>query len=620
MNPKHRQAKQKNSSSRSSFPPQSCQRARETRFANSLQATAVLERSGQGMMRQLRRDAFARVQAQHGNAHVQRFVHSRPTALQRVEDEAPVSASVAASTEDQTTELAADEENDWLSLIYEQGTAALDGVVAMIDNAAETLGELVSDFGATATAALPEAAQPAADAPAESEPLEPGAAALASAIASGERNANILTDIVFYARYPERQDKPIDPNTEKDLIAVWKEIYSNEVKPALAAPVQDAPEQTPGQETPAGETEAPVAVDPGESGPVEALLAALADHDEIQAINAVVVSLTEIQNAIDGPDSDENGNEKKLSTRKLWQAIEDTSQYALYKEGSDEQHDQMVALLATAREQVSGLTTQSLQSVVPEITDEQTAQIIGYYHRHLNTLTPFFTQQANMDVLHKGGRDTAWKRTCNVTSLSMVLLSLGVGADAFSGDRTTLVNIAQHLEPSITSWEHLMSLRMPDFVQFVAVYTEYKDGPEEGFGDRVDKARDTVAPKVSTTLDIFTAIVQYFGVERTHSGYIDSHGTAIRTNKDLAADKQLDPNSFKTSKFKADVVSKVSPWIDAGGQIVVNRPGHYLRLQNFDDSGVTFDDPGDEGKNFHVSWDESNKIGHFRSWQVFEKG
>jgi hypothetical protein len=64
---------------------------------------------------------------------------------------------------------------------------------------------------------------------------------------------------------------------------------------------------------------------------------------------------------------------------------------------------------------------------------------------------------------------------------------------------------------------------------------------------------------------------------------------------------------------------EVTPWINQGGQIVVNRPGHYLRLQSIDDSGVTLDDPGDEGKNYHVTWAESNSIGHFRSWQVFKK-
>ncbi|MCB0005253.1 MAG: hypothetical protein KDE04_02330, partial [Anaerolineales bacterium] len=414
-----------------------------------------------------------------------------------------------------------------------------------------------------------------------------------------------LTDIVFYARYPDRQGKPIDPKTEKDVVATWRGILNSEVKPALAGPVPEGP----AAETPVA---APVGAQP-DAGALAPLLDQLKGQEPVKAIEDIVTSLTEIQANVDSP-----GADTSKWSKKLWEAIPDTSLHKLYKEGSDAQYDEMTALLGSARELVSGLTTAALQAIVPEISDTQTAQIIGYYHQQLNTLTPFFTQMANMNILHKGKSD-AWRRTCNVTSLSMVLLSLGVGADAFNGDKDLLVKIANHLEPSINSWDNLMALRMPDFVQFVAVLTEYKDGPDEGFGTRVDAARDTVAPKVSTTLNIFTAIVKYFGVNRVHSGEIDSKGTAKRKNEDLPADKQLDPESFKTETFKADVMREVTPWINQGGQIVVNRPGHYLRLQSIDDSGVTLDDPGDEGKNYHVTWAESNSIGHFRSWQVFKK-
>lgn len=93
--------------------------------------------------------------------------------------------------------------------------------------------------------------------------VEPGAAALAAALAQGEREINALTNIVFYARHPDRQNSPIDPNNEPDAVKEWRTIRDAEVKPALAAPppvptptepMEPAPDAAaPGPETPEGE-------------------------------------------------------------------------------------------------------------------------------------------------------------------------------------------------------------------------------------------------------------------------------------------------------------------------------------------------------------------------------
>jgi hypothetical protein len=56
-----------------------------------------------------------------------------------------------------------------------------------------------------------------------------------SAARSGPRDVNQLSDLVFFARYPDRQGRLIDPRQEPGLAAEWNEIKSRLVAPILAA-------------------------------------------------------------------------------------------------------------------------------------------------------------------------------------------------------------------------------------------------------------------------------------------------------------------------------------------------------------------------------------------------
>lgn len=68
------------------------------------------------------------------------------------------------------------------------------------------------------------------EAEAESLFLEP--LRVTMAVARGERNEDVLTNDVFFARYPERGRRPIAPD-EKDLAAVWLDIRDRLVRPLL---------------------------------------------------------------------------------------------------------------------------------------------------------------------------------------------------------------------------------------------------------------------------------------------------------------------------------------------------------------------------------------------------
>lgn len=128
-----------------------------------------------------------------------------------------------------------DDAETWLATILAEGADALAGIMALITTVPATLGDMVTEFGTLVTGFFT-AETTSTEPPTPEETVEPGAAALAAALAQGERDANVLSNVVFYARHSDRQNRPIDPTAEPDAVKEWKAIRDNEVKPALAAP------------------------------------------------------------------------------------------------------------------------------------------------------------------------------------------------------------------------------------------------------------------------------------------------------------------------------------------------------------------------------------------------
>lgn len=73
----------------------------------------------------------------------------------------------------------------------------------------------------------------AAPTPAGAPPLRGEGSALKNRIDAGERDENVLTDVVFFGRHPERQYQPLAKH-EVGLQAEWLAIRDGTVRPALA--------------------------------------------------------------------------------------------------------------------------------------------------------------------------------------------------------------------------------------------------------------------------------------------------------------------------------------------------------------------------------------------------
>ena len=142
--------------------------------------------------------------------------------------------------------------------------------------------------------------------------------------------------------------------------------------------------------------------------------------------------------------------------------------------------NKIVQAVAQVRNLIQGLTAAELGVDQPTL-----AQIQAHYFSRLNTLTPYYTQMANLDLLYsettvkdKKGTVTvkkqkeAWERTCNVTSMAMTLEGLGVKIEDFKGNAALMERIAGHYDI-----KDVTQLRLPDFLQLVAIYLSFKGKP-----------------------------------------------------------------------------------------------------------------------------------------------
>ncbi len=350
-------------------------------------------------------------------------------------------------------------------------------------------------------------------------------------------------------------------------------------------------------------TEAPVATTA--SAPVESQGTTLteiegSETDKVRRIEEIVQALRQLQSEAEAPSGQGGG----ASENTFWRALGDTSAYRHYKEAGATTVQAMAAMLRTARGLLRSLTLADVGGDPGTL-----ASIQGRYNRELNALTPYFTQMANQDWLYSSDM-RAWERTCNLTSLAMTIEAMGLQPRDFKGDAGLLTQVAQRFESRFASFSDLAALRMPDFLQLVMIYVKLPQAGGATFEQSVDQARGLAASVIAATLDIFVQVAAQFGVERTATGQIRSTGQLARDQNG---------GSVATAQYQQEVFGKLTPWLDQGGQVVVNKPGHYVRLEAVESGGLVIDDPATNGKNYQVGWDEANLKGYFRSFQVFMK-
>ncbi len=250
----------------------------------------------------------------------------------------------------------------------------------------------------------------------------------------------------------------------------------------------------------------------------------------------------------------------------------------------------------------------------------------GYFYRLLNEYTPYYAQKWNVNLLRKG-KKKARAITCNLTTLAMILNALGMSQSDFKGDKKLLTHISTCLSfpgksgVAPKSFAELARLRMPDFLQYVAVYATYEVLRKRLSSYRCTKnmcsdrrvcqhalgARKQAAQLVASSAKLWKWVAAKFGVKEV--AFTDKRGT--RWARSVLG-------------FRQRITKALEGWLRQGAQVLVGRPGHIVRLQDFDNDKVVFDDPSFGGKNTTLTWEQAfrafNKRGYFTYFHVYDKG
>jgi len=228
--------------------------------------------------------------------------------------------------------------------------------------------------------------------------------------------------------------------------------------------------------------------------------------------------------------------------------------------------DQLVAQIAQLRGRIKGL---NLVGVDPE----EARAIRAWGYRQVNELSPYYSQGRNANILEASGSS----RTCNLTSLAMTLEALGLSAASYTGDMALLEQIrsASTKEGGATKKEldeawgqnkekkGVGGLRMPDFLQLVAVAHE------------MEKGKTMMKALVAAWDSILSA--------ETLRTYATKFGCNAWLRYGAGSEKGKSKAQMWQETFGAE--------LDAGRQVIIMLPSHFMRLQAVTEEGLIVDDP-----------------------------
>ena len=147
----------------------------------------------------------------------------------------------------------------------------------------------------------------------------------------------------------------------------------------------------------------------------------------------------------------------------------------------------------------------------------------------------YFTQQLNRNFLRAGGNE-AWRRTCNITSLAMVLRSLGFTPHHLRSEyrqpvTTVYATLTGLAKASEGLWDsQVAKLTLPDFLQLVAIQYQWEIQSEKPRFSRltqarqIEKARNAASRVITNDSKVFDRLASRFGLRqyRVFSGAFDS--------------------------------------------------------------------------------------------------
>lgn len=246
----------------------------------------------------------------------------------------------------------------------------------------------------------------------------------------------------------------------------------------------------------------------------------------------------------------------------------------------------------------------------------------------------YYSQTNNADVLYAHGHK-ARARTCNITTISMVLTAFGVKTNQTKAtiDTRVLAKLYDHFKSKFTQ-RSLYELRFPDFLQLLAIYLKLEFKQLVDFDkNNIEAARRNAAASI-TNWAFMDAIAESFDnilleSKSVFSGQINTglkslgeqtrvlnKQTPKQTLSDGIADRVISLNAYRQQ-----VLATIGKEQSLGYQIIIHEFGHFTVLLSMDASGIRHHDPGKiQGGNMRKTWDEARKKGMFSGYMRMSRG
>lgn len=326
----------------------------------------------------------------------------------------------------------------------------------------------------------------------------------------------------FTLRLPESEtDGVLGPQTSK---ALTRHLGSMQAPGTTGDATATTPETTPGAQAPvtkpvADGTAPTPALDPATQMPIAAPTPAPGTtaptvDPAVQNHPAVARIVIPVKTAFDAYKAAETAHNTATNAASSAKPAEKATKVAAQEAALITMQDERAkasAAMAAARSQVAALNSGEFSG-----SNAMLNQVRALINQQLNENTIYYTQGTNANILHKDGW-TAGMRTCNMTVMAMMLEAVGKSAADYSGaDLTeTAAQYKDQLGMTVTRQDDLKKLRLPDFMQLVAI--------------NLTGSREAAAASI-TSHGFITKVARAFGLHLTEIKKGQTQGRAEDAN------------------------------------------------------------------------------------------
>ena len=401
----------------------------------------------------------------------------------------------------------------------------------------------------------------------------------------------------------------------------------------------------------------PPAVTPTAATPTAAATAAVSPVASLGAADLHDESLERMVASLESPDADAIAG----ALAGLRAKSKELQKSADRNEEQGAGRDDLVAGIGALRGKVAAFTGAGLD---PKTVRSFKAAV----YRAIQDIAPFYFQDRNIDILELPPAEKT--RTCNITSLSMALESMGRSAANYTGDHDIIAAIASVYGHKIagddksrgavdarggrgTTWAAVSQLRLPDFMELAAIAYVLKGAPTP---ENI-KAAGVTAWDAILSHSTLVGLAHKFGVSATSKSFsatnikydkragtkndaqvLREHGDHNRNASNSPVEKYLNAkisgnhaaaeklrpayeqaisgqgieDRLSLDAYRQHVEDVIGAELDAGSAVVIGLANHFAKLQAIHHDHLIVDDPARSSRSAtKLGYEEARAMGYF---------